>query len=70
MPKVKLTVVKLPAHEDLIDKYINKERYPDGFGPCALWKLGQEFLIEDWPARPDDSRATGRGRTSSETLPW
>ena len=55
MPKVKLTVVKLAVHEDLIDKYINKERYPGGFGPCTLWKLGQEFVIEDWPAKPDQS---------------
>ena len=54
MAKVKIAVVKLPAHEDLIDKYINKERYPGGFGPCTLWKLGQEFVIEDWPAKPDD----------------
>jgi len=54
MPKVKITVVKLPAHQDLIDRHINKDRFPDGFGPCALWKLGQEFVLEDWPAKPED----------------
>ena len=53
MPKVKLTVVKLAVHDDLIDKYVNKERYPDGFAACKHWTVGQEFFIEDWPAKPD-----------------
>ena len=54
MAKAKITVVKRSVHDDLIDRYINKERNPDGFGACNLWKVGQEFLIEDWPTRPDD----------------
>jgi uncharacterized repeat protein (TIGR04076 family) len=54
MAKVRITVAKLPAHEDLIEAHINKARYPEGFGPCSLWELGQEFVIEDWPAKPDD----------------
>jgi len=53
MTKVKITVVKLPIHEDLVDGYIKKERYPNGFGPCHLWALGQEFVIEGFPTRPE-----------------
>ena len=53
MVKAKVTVVKLPIHEDLASKYVNKERYPNGFGPCALWKLGHEFIIDDFPTRPE-----------------
>jgi uncharacterized repeat protein (TIGR04076 family) len=54
MAKVKLTVVKLPVHKDLIDQHINKDRYPNGLGVCKHWTLGQEFTIEDWPTKPDD----------------
>ena len=54
MATVKVTVVKLPIHEDLVEKHIKKDRYPNGFGPCTLWKLGQSFEIADWPGKPDD----------------
>jgi uncharacterized repeat protein (TIGR04076 family) len=54
MPKVKITVVKRALHQDLIDNYINKERYPEGFAACKQWTDGQEFVIEDWPERPKD----------------
>ena len=54
MPKVKITVVKLALHQDLVDNYINKERYPEGFGVCALWTEGQEFVIEGFPEMPKD----------------
>lgn len=53
MAKVRITVVKLPVYDDLVDDYIDKERYPNGFGPCARWTLGQTFTIEQWPNRPD-----------------
>ena len=54
MANVKITVVKLPIHEDLVDMYVSKERYPNGFGPCRHWSIGQEFFIEEWPNKPDD----------------
>lgn len=54
MAKVKITVVKRVVHQDLVEKYINKERYPDGFGICALWKDGQSFEVEGFPAKPKD----------------
>jgi len=54
MAKVRITVVKRPVHEDLIDAYINKERYPDGFGRCPLWDEKKEFIVEDWPDEPAD----------------
>jgi len=49
MAKVRITVVKRAVHEDLIDSYINKERYPDGFGRCSLWDVKREFIVEGWP---------------------
>ena len=54
MAKVRITVVKLPVYKDLVDRHINKERYPNGFGPCTHWTLGQEFVIETWPNKPTD----------------
>ena len=54
MPKVRITVARLAVHEDLIDKYLNKERFPDGFAACDLWQEGQDFITEDWPNKPDD----------------
>lgn len=54
MAKVRITVVRLPIYEDLVDKYVDKERYPSGFGPCSRWTLGQTFTIEEWPNKPDD----------------
>ena len=54
MAKVKLTVAKLALHEDLVAAHIKKSRYPDGFGACTLWTLGQEFIIEGFPKKPDD----------------
>jgi len=53
MPKVRITVVKKALHEDLINEHINKERYPDGFGVCGIWDDKAEFVIEDFPAKPE-----------------
>lgn len=53
MAKVRITVVKRALHDDLVKRYINRDRYPDGFGVCSLWEEGQQFDIEDWPAKPD-----------------
>lgn len=54
MAKVKLTVAKLAVHEDLIEAHVRKERFPDGFGACPQWELGQEFIIEGFPIKPHD----------------
>jgi hypothetical protein len=40
MAKVRVTVVKRVVHRDLVDRYVNVARYPDGFGLCPLWKDG------------------------------
>ena len=53
MPKVRITVVKLAVHEDLIAKYLKHSRHPEGFAECPRWELGQEFIIENWPRRPE-----------------
>jgi uncharacterized repeat protein (TIGR04076 family) len=54
MAKVRITVVKRVIHQDLVDRYLNKERYPNGFGICPLWKDGQQFEVEGFPAKPVD----------------
>jgi uncharacterized repeat protein (TIGR04076 family) len=53
MPKVKITVVKIAAYMDLIETYVDAERFPQDAGPCPMWKEGQEFVIEgSWPTKP------------------
>ena len=54
MAKVRITVAKRVVHQDLVDRYINKARYPNGFGVCPLWKDGQTFEVEGFPAKPAD----------------
>jgi len=54
MSKVRVTVAKLAVHEDLIEKHLHPDRLPDGLHACDLWNVGQEFIIENWPGRPDD----------------
>ena len=46
--------MKLALHQDLIERYIKKERYPEGSDAFSLWTEGREFVIEDWPERPKD----------------
>ena len=52
MPKVRITVVKLAVHEDLIEKHIKHDRYPEGFVECPRWKVGDTFILENWPGKP------------------
>jgi uncharacterized repeat protein (TIGR04076 family) len=54
MAKVKITVVKLAIHSDLVDKYVNTDRYPSGFGACSQFGLGQQFTVEGFPQKPAD----------------
>ena len=53
MPKVKLTIVKRAAYQELIDTYINKDR-PQEFGACEKFKDGQAFVIEGFPGMPEE----------------
>ena len=53
MPKVKITVMKTSAHMDLIADHVDTDAFPQDAGPCPMWTIGQEFLIEgSWPERP------------------
>jgi len=36
MAKVRITDVKRVLHQDLIDPYLKKERFPNGLGICPL----------------------------------
>jgi uncharacterized repeat protein (TIGR04076 family) len=51
MSKCRITVVKRTLNQDLIDQHVSKER-PD-FAQCQVYEDGQEFLIEDFPLKPD-----------------
>ena len=54
MPKVKITVMKMVAHEDLIEAHVDAKAFPRDAGACPMWTVGQEFLIEgSWPERPN-----------------
>ncbi len=59
MAKVRITVAKRVIHQDLVNRYLNKERYPDGFGVCPLWKDGQAFEVDGFPAKPADFPCDG-----------
>jgi uncharacterized repeat protein (TIGR04076 family) len=52
MAKVRITVVQRTVHKDLFDRYVNKARAPRMGEPCALWKDGQQFIVEGFPAKP------------------
>lgn len=51
MSKCKITVVKRTLNQDLIDQYVSKAR--GDFAQCQVYEDGQEFLIEDFPLKPD-----------------
>ena len=52
MTQVNITVARRAIHEDLIAEYVNRERYPDGFGFCPRLEEGQRFTVE-WPVKPE-----------------
>jgi len=52
MPKCKITVLKRTLNQDLIDAYLDEEY--GGIGPCECFRDGQETVIEDYSAVPDD----------------
>lgn len=53
MARIRITVVKRTAYDDLIERFADTERCRELRGACALWTDGQEFVIEDRLARPN-----------------
>ena len=53
MSKVRIKVVKLAVHEDLIEKHLKHARHPEGFAECPRWKVGDTFILENWPHKPE-----------------
>jgi uncharacterized repeat protein (TIGR04076 family) len=51
MSKCRITVVRRTINQDLIDQYVNDAR--EGFGRCQAYEDGQEFIIEDFPLKPE-----------------
>lgn len=54
MPKVKMTVVKRAAYQELIDTYIRKDPSRPEFGACEKFEDGQEFVIDGFPGMPEN----------------
>ncbi|MEW5826025.1 MAG: TIGR04076 family protein [Candidatus Bipolaricaulota bacterium] len=54
MPRVRITVVKRAVHAELVDAWVRKERYPQGFGACSLFTEGQSFDVDGFPKKPAD----------------
>lgn len=54
MAKVRIKVMKTAAHMDLIADHVDTDAFPQDGGPCPMWTIGQEFLIEgSWAERPE-----------------
>jgi uncharacterized repeat protein (TIGR04076 family) len=51
MPTCKITVVKRTLNQDLIDQHVSETR--DSFGRCPVYEDGQEYVIEEFPLKPD-----------------
>ena len=51
MSKCKITVVKRTISQDLIDEYLSDNR--ESFGLCQAYDDGQEFIIENFPLKPE-----------------
>lgn len=50
--KVRITVIRRALHRDLVEEYIRKERYPNGYTACPLWTEGDSFTVEGFPNKP------------------
>ncbi len=51
LAKCRVTVVKIAINQDLVDKYLD---VGDDYGPCTLFEVGQEFVIEQPFQAPED----------------
>jgi uncharacterized repeat protein (TIGR04076 family) len=52
MSKCRITVVKRTINQELIDQYLADTRRE--FGRCQVYEDGQEFIVHDFPLKPDD----------------
>ena len=60
MPKIKITVAKRVAHMDLLDEHLNRDEFPQAYGPCEIMKEGQTFVIDGiFPRKPDSFGCEG-----------
>jgi uncharacterized repeat protein (TIGR04076 family) len=51
MPTCKITVLKRSLNQELIDAYVSDTR--EDFGRCHAYEDGQEFVLEDFPLKPE-----------------
>jgi len=54
MATVKITVVHRGLNPGLVDRYLKKDRHPNGFGVCPFLSDGQQFVVRDEPDKPSD----------------
>jgi uncharacterized repeat protein (TIGR04076 family) len=47
----KITVLKTSLNKDFVDQYVAVER-KKSFGPCEVFKEGQEFIVNPWSGLP------------------
>ncbi len=52
MQKVKITIIKKGFNQDLVNRHLAEEE-KSKFGPCETFQVGQEFIVEGWPAKPE-----------------
>jgi len=50
--KARITVIRRALHRDLVEEYIQKTRYPNGYTACPLWAEGDSFTVEGFPNKP------------------
>ncbi|MBU1049092.1 hypothetical protein KKG90_03595 [Candidatus Bipolaricaulota bacterium] len=68
MSKMRITVMKRVAHNDPLEEHMNKEDFPQAFGPCEIFTEGQVFEFEGtFARRPDGFNCQGPGMISNGT---
>ncbi|MBE0635403.1 TIGR04076 family protein [Candidatus Bipolaricaulota bacterium] len=57
MPRIRITVVRRAVHKDLQDMHLDRDSFPQAYGPCEVMQEGDTFFVEGpYPARPDAFR--------------
>lgn len=51
MIKCKITVIKTSLNKEFVEEYVKKENR-NSFGPCEVFKEGQEFLVDPFNGLP------------------
>lgn len=60
MPRIRITVVKRAAYMDLLDRHLDREAFPQAYGPCEIMQDGQEFILDGiFPRRPEGFECQG-----------